>query len=401
MLAVGSVPWPGGAFAMPDFDSPWKEAMDRYFAWFLLFFFPKIHALLDWRHDYEPLDAELRKLAPDAETGKRLIDKLIKSSKAGTGDTRLIHVEVQCRKEDGFARRMHVYNYRIEDVHAQPVLTLVVLGDADLEWRPNEYVFEEEGCQRILRWLVVKLLDFADRLEELAANTNLFGSLVVAHLVSQRRAEDVETRKTWKLRLLRGLYSRNLEGEDVRQWSRYIDWLLPLPAADDVEVDREIRELEKEKTMPFVSSFERLAEERANERAEKRATELAEKLANELAEKYIKETLAKAEEGFTKAKEALQQEARKAQEAAQQAQEAAKQAQEAAQQAQQEEARKAERNLTALHGAVETILDLRFQAEGLALMPDVRRKTDPAFLDHLVQRLRAGATIDDIRKLLA
>ncbi len=47
-----------------DYDSPWKEAMDRYFEWFMRFFFPRQHALIDWRRDSESLDSELRKLAP-------------------------------------------------------------------------------------------------------------------------------------------------------------------------------------------------------------------------------------------------------------------------------------------------------------------------------------------------
>jgi hypothetical protein len=377
---------------MPDYDSPWKEAMDRYFAWFLLFFFPKIHALLDWLHDPESLDSELRKLAPESVTGKRLIDKLIKARKAGTDDMRLLHVEVQGRKEEGFARRMHVYNYRIEDVHSHPVLTLVILGDEDPQWRPVEYVFEEEGCRRTLRWPMVKLLDFANRLDSAANDPNLFGSLVAAHLVAQRTAEDGKTRKDWKLRLLRGLYSRNLEGEDVRQWSRYIDWLLPLPRSDEEDVVRQIQQLEKEESMPFVSIFERLAEERA----EKLANE-AEKLANERAEQRVKQATEQAEQAAKLVVEQAQKEARLAvEQATEQAQKEAEQAVKlAVERAQQDQHR------AGLHRSIEALLDVRFRAEGLALMPDVRQKTDVALLERLVEALRADATLEDVRKLLA
>ena len=44
---------------MSDFDSPWKEVLDRYFPAFLDFFFPNIHADIDWSRDYEMLDKEL------------------------------------------------------------------------------------------------------------------------------------------------------------------------------------------------------------------------------------------------------------------------------------------------------------------------------------------------------
>lgn len=32
-----------------DFDSPWKDALDRYFEPFLALLFPQAHADLDWR----------------------------------------------------------------------------------------------------------------------------------------------------------------------------------------------------------------------------------------------------------------------------------------------------------------------------------------------------------------
>jgi hypothetical protein len=41
---------------MTDFDSPWKEALERYFPEFLAFFFPAAHADIDWRRGYEFLD---------------------------------------------------------------------------------------------------------------------------------------------------------------------------------------------------------------------------------------------------------------------------------------------------------------------------------------------------------
>ena len=183
-----------------DYDSPWKESMDRYFEWFMRFFFPRQDALIDWSRDSDSLDSELRKLSADAETGKRHVDKLIALHRLDSEDRRLAHVEFQMRKEVEFPHRLHVYNYRIEDVHHQPVWTLVLLADEDADWRPTEYRFEEEGCERTLKWPLVKLLDYGDKLDELAEGENLFGWLVVAQLVAQRTRNDAATRKEWKLR---------------------------------------------------------------------------------------------------------------------------------------------------------------------------------------------------------
>ena len=38
------------------FDSPWKDALDLFLEQFLLFFFPRLHAAIDWSLGYESLD---------------------------------------------------------------------------------------------------------------------------------------------------------------------------------------------------------------------------------------------------------------------------------------------------------------------------------------------------------
>jgi hypothetical protein len=59
---------------MADFDSPWKEALEQYFESFLVFFFPNLHADIDWGRGFEMLDKELQQIAPDAELGPRTVD---------------------------------------------------------------------------------------------------------------------------------------------------------------------------------------------------------------------------------------------------------------------------------------------------------------------------------------
>jgi hypothetical protein len=59
--------------------------------------------------------------------------------------------------------------------------------------------------------------------------------------------------------LLAGLNSGNLDAEDVRQWSRYFDWLLLLSDEDDAEIDAL---LQKEKPVPYVTSWERRGEKK-------------------------------------------------------------------------------------------------------------------------------------------
>ena len=59
-----------------DYDSPWKEALDRYFERCLAFFFPHIHADIDWTRGYEMLDKELQPIVRRADRGRRYVEGL-------------------------------------------------------------------------------------------------------------------------------------------------------------------------------------------------------------------------------------------------------------------------------------------------------------------------------------
>src|SRR5262245_29238013 len=61
-----------------EFDGAWKEALDHACELFLAAFVVDVHAAIDWRQDYESLDQELQKLAPESASGLRRVDKLVK-----------------------------------------------------------------------------------------------------------------------------------------------------------------------------------------------------------------------------------------------------------------------------------------------------------------------------------
>jgi hypothetical protein len=128
---------------MPDFDSPWKEALDVYFEAFLALFFPYIHRDIDWARGYEMLDKELQQLLPKAAQGRRTVDKLVKVWRHNGVETWvLIHIEVQTGRQRGFSRRMFVYNCRIADRYNRDVVSVAVLADDDPNWRPSSHRFD-------------------------------------------------------------------------------------------------------------------------------------------------------------------------------------------------------------------------------------------------------------------
>src|SRR6266536_2257559 len=87
-----------------DYDSPWKDILERYLADFLAFFFPQAHTEIDWAVGYTFLDKELQAVMRDAELGRRLADKLIQVwLRDGAETWVLIHIEVQSQEETDFA----------------------------------------------------------------------------------------------------------------------------------------------------------------------------------------------------------------------------------------------------------------------------------------------------------
>lgn len=245
---------------MSDYDNPWKDALDRWFAEFVAFFFPAVHNRIDWTRRWQSLDAEFRQVVRDAELGKRLADKLVNVwLRDGSEATLLIHVEVQAWTQSDFARRMFVYHYRIFDRYNRQVVSLAVLADDRDDWRPNRFGYELGGCSMEFVFPIAKLLDYEAEREMLEASDNPFAIVTLAHLATRQTQHDAETRHAWKLRLVRRLYQRGLSRDDVLQLFNVIDWMMDLPPALEQLFKQEAEEIEREGHMPYVTSIERLA----------------------------------------------------------------------------------------------------------------------------------------------
>lgn len=95
------------------------------------------------------------------------MDKLVRvHSKHGKETWVLVHVEVQGQRVAEFEKRMYVYNYRLFDRYDRPVCSLAVLADEQASWLPKQYHYVIWGCDVRLKFPVVKLLEYRDRLEE-------------------------------------------------------------------------------------------------------------------------------------------------------------------------------------------------------------------------------------------
>src|SRR5262249_41727596 len=175
------------------------------------------------------------------------VDKLVKVwRKSGREVWVLIHVEVQTQRDRTFGRRMLQYNRRIADHFGRTVVSLAILADDDPNWRPSGYREGLWGFEGGIKFPPAKLLDYAGREAELEVDANPFARVVLAHLKALETRRDPLRRRDWKFRLVRGLYERGFEAEDVRQLFRLIDWLMELPPALDKVFWDEVENYQKD-----------------------------------------------------------------------------------------------------------------------------------------------------------
>ncbi len=251
-------------------DSAWKDIIEDLFEDFLAFFFPPMHADIDFSKGYTFLDKELQKIAGSAAVGKRFADKLVKVFlKNGEEKWLLIHVEVQGYKESDLAERMFIYNYRIFDRYKKEVVSAVILTDDDPAYRPQRYVVNRWGFRHEMYFPVVKLLDFRERRADLAGNLNPFALVVATVLRSIDGKGAIPRLADAKKQLLTVLFEKKYTKKRIEALIKFIDWMLQLPETLDQHIEDAIIETTGGKRMPYVTSWERRAAERAAEKAKK------------------------------------------------------------------------------------------------------------------------------------
>ncbi len=262
--------------AMPraDQDSPWKLILRQYFREAIEFFFPKIAPMIDWTKPIEFLDKEFQQITPDAEIGRRLADQLVKlQRKRGKALILLIHLEVQAVPEKNFSERMFMYAVRIFEYFHQPPISLAILCDAKLDWRPTHYGFTTLGSSLQFEFTVVKLLDYQHLWTQLEASRNPFAAVVMAHLKTQETNRDATRRKVWKVTLVKRLYELGYSRSDVLNLFKFTDWLMILPEGLKWAFWQELKSYEEEQKMPYITSVEEIGFERGVQEEAQRSRE--------------------------------------------------------------------------------------------------------------------------------
>lgn len=246
-----------------EYDSVWKEALEFYLKELLHLFFPQIHDDIDWRVKPEALDKELQKVVPEAEVGKRYVDKRLKvKRKQGQAAWIYMHVEFQAQKELALPERMYQYHSLLYLRYKKPILSMAILGDDDPNWRPEKFETAIWGSRALLEFCTVKLWDYRDRIEELKQSGYPFAYFLIAHLKTLETRNRPENRLSYKTAITQEMMEQGFSRKDVHGLFKFIDALMALPADLEQNYLRRVYEYQEEKKMPFIAPYERLLMER-------------------------------------------------------------------------------------------------------------------------------------------
>ncbi|EDP46570.1 hypothetical protein [Rickettsiella grylli] len=106
-----------------------------------------------------------------------------------------------------------------------------------------------------------KLINYRTKKRELETSNNPFAIVVLVHLIFLETKKDPKARFIMKLRLTQLLYERGYGRDYVINLLKVIDWALVIPKDLELEYKEKLHELEEEKNMSYITSFERLSRE--------------------------------------------------------------------------------------------------------------------------------------------
>jgi len=245
-------------------DSSWRKILDKLLPDFLAFYFQEIHQAIDFDKGFEFLDKELQKiLSPEDDTGKRVVDKLVKVFlRNGSEKWLLIHIEIQGYREIDFAKRVFHCYYRIFDRFGEDLISVALLTDDDPEFRENVYQISRWGFGLRFEFPVVKLLDYRLKWEELERDPNPFAIATMAFLKTLETQGSDQERYNWKKHFLLELYRRGLSRETIVALYEFIGVIMALPPAKDEELHEAINQTPEEKQMSILAIAERKGREK-------------------------------------------------------------------------------------------------------------------------------------------
>ena len=240
-----------------NYDSPWKRALKHNVLDFIAFFYPRYRDLIDGQRPISFRDKELAEISGDGRP-RTLIADLLVGVFLCDGREVLLHIEIQAQRDPKLAERILDYNYCLYKNYHLPVASFVVLADAGKRWRQDAFHNNVLGTEMGISFAVAKLSAYAELVDELLLERNVFAWVTAAHLLAQRTHGNADARYAEKWRLIRLLYERGWRKRRIIDLFTIIHWLMPLPAELERRLIRSIRRLERRHHVDWINPYDRL-----------------------------------------------------------------------------------------------------------------------------------------------
>lgn len=239
------------------YDLPWKAAVTHAFHLFVNFYFSDFSRRIDWQQRPRFRDKELAGLGIGAAPDVMVADLVVEVYLRGTRKRKvLVHIEIQVQRDASLARRVHDYNYRIGKTYSLPVVSLVLLADADPNWRPDSFRQRVEG--RTFAFTIAKLLDYAADTAVLEASDDPIAWITLTHQRTQQTHHDPQKRSVAKLHLTKLLFQHRWKSKRIIVLFNVINWMMTLPEPHQRRYWRAVLRLEKEHEMKLLNPLEQM-----------------------------------------------------------------------------------------------------------------------------------------------
>ncbi len=247
-----------------NYDEPWKSFIINHFYAFLTFYFPKMADVIDWSVPPVFDFTEVSQFLGKAKRRNKFIDVVVQVTLL-TGEKQIIllHFEVQTKYGKKLGRRLYLLTCGLQWQFPDfKIASLVVRTDLHQKWQPLEYAFAAGGFSSQFTFPTCKI---SERLAtDWSEDFSLPAMVARAQIEALKTTSDAEARYEAKKRLIRMLYERHYERDEVLDILRYLDWMMHL--SDDLErkLRGEIRTFKSEKfpeMTKYVTSWERFAKQ--------------------------------------------------------------------------------------------------------------------------------------------
>ncbi len=242
---------------IPQLDETWKYGIFSLLYFFLRCFYPKLHQSIDW--SVPPLDRSNEILQKQFKKRfKRIVADLVIEvqllpNNTIPGKKLIIHFEIQSTSDKFFTFRMFRYNLGLKTKTKLPVCSIGILIDKSETWLPKSIKRKVFGTIVRFRNKNIKIATQRAVVEILMKENDPIGWFLAAYFACRDTKYDEENRKLKKMDLIKILSSAKMEETIKKVLYTIIDGLLNLSPKLQDEFDSELKKLQGENSMEFIT----------------------------------------------------------------------------------------------------------------------------------------------------